>query len=104
MAQLGHGRAVVAASGTEVQLDADSGILVSDVWITPLDGNTGVVVVGGPGVTAGADDTTRTGVALPVPSTALSVAPLHLEVDDLGKVWVDAKDNGDGVSFTYREP
>lgn len=104
MSQLGHGRKAVTAAGTAEALDADSD-LVSDVWITPLSTNTGIVVIGGPGVIAGVGTTTRVGVELTPPTADVAQSPpLHLEVDDLGKVFVDAVTSGDGVSFTYREP
>lgn len=99
--KVGDGRMVVTAAGTRERLTADStfndpGGIVRAVAITALEGNTGMVVVGGPAVVAAL--ATRRGTPLAAGETIV------LETDDLADVYVDAVVSGEGVSFTFTYP
>jgi hypothetical protein len=89
--QIGDGRKTVTTAGTRVALAASTG--ATQVLITALDANTGVVVVGGSTVVASAS--TRQGTPLWARDS------IALEVDDLADVYIDSTVNGEGVSFTY---
>jgi hypothetical protein len=99
MAVLGGGRLVIPAAGTQKNLgqgtgDVTPGAVLARVSVSPLPANTTVVYVGGPNTkaTLGSEN----GIAL-VPTAA----PFAFFTDDLSDIWVDARTNGEGVSFSY---
>lgn len=85
------GRKLVASAGTREALGS---AVTKEVTIQALEPNTGHVVVGGASVVAAT--ATREGIVL----TATG-PPVTLEVDNLSKVYVDARTAAQGVSFTY---
>jgi hypothetical protein len=91
---IGDGRAVVAASGTAVQLSTTPNI-VTAVQVTALPTNTNLVWVGGPTVKAAVGQERGT------PLSELDT--FYMEVADLSRVYIDAITNGEGVTFTYTD-
>lgn len=90
---IADGRKVVAIAGTRVQLASTTPC--KRVTITAETDNTGVVVVGGPGVIASL--ATRVGIPL-------SAGDVYWEdVTDLSLIWLDATVSGDGVTFVYTD-
>lgn len=82
----------VAVAGTAVPLSATS-VPIGRVIVTAKEGNTGVVVVGASTVVALAAN--RRGTPL-TPLTSVD-----LTVNNLNKVYIDAENANDGVTFTY---
>lgn len=82
----------VTSAGTAVPLSATS-VPISRVVVTAKEQNVGTVVVGSSTVVAA--QATRRGT----PLTPLS--SMDLSVSDLNKVYIDAENNNDGVTFTY---
>lgn len=82
----------VTLAGTAVPLSAAS-VSISRVVVTAKEQNVGTVVVGSSTVVAA--QATRRGT----PLTPLS--SMDLSVSDLNKVYIDAENNNDGVTFTY---
>jgi hypothetical protein len=91
---IGDGRAVVAASGTAVQLSTSPNI-VTAVQVTALPTNTNLVWVGGPTVKAAVGQ--ERGTPLAASDT------FYMEVADLARVYIDAITNGEGVAYTYTD-
>lgn len=98
------GKETVATAGTRVRmtgLTTTSGSAITttsarSVVIQALSTNLGVIVIGGSTVVAAAGThaaPTRRGVAL---EKNESVA---FDIDDLGSIWLDATESGDGVSW-----
>jgi hypothetical protein len=89
----------VTAAGTRVALQA-AAFLVRRATIVALPTNSDTVVVGGANVVAavGSQATpTMQGVPLNNPGSDA----YDIEIDDLNKVYIDARVSGDGVSVTY---
>lgn len=80
------GQKTVTAAGTAEAL-ASSQALLSGVYIKALAGNTGAVYVGNSAVAA------ATGFVLAAGDL------VFLEIDDLATVYIDAAENGEGVSY-----
>lgn len=81
-----HGQKIVTTAGTEVALAA-SGALTAGVRVKALHDNTGMVYVGANPVTS---------------STGFELAAgeeVFLEVSSLASVYVDAAEDGEGVSY-----
>lgn len=83
------GRKTVTTAGTRVQLGASQGI--DSVAVTALEGNTGVICVGGATVVAKSEN--RTGIPLAAKQTAT------IDTDDLADIYLDSTVNGEGVSW-----
>jgi archaellum component FlaF (FlaF/FlaG flagellin family) len=90
--QMGDGRQVVATAGTRVQLSSTS-TLCKKVEITAFTGNTAAVVVGSSTVVA-AEGTERGKILFPGDSVTIYV-------DNLNKIYIDARVSGEGVSYIY---
>jgi hypothetical protein len=86
------GRKTVTAAGTAEKLVA-SATPCKRVVVSPITANTTRVAVGGTATLAG--DANMAGVIFPA-GTSPSVV---FDVDDASKLYVDAKTNGEGVSF-----
>lgn len=93
------GSKAVAAAGTPEPLVAASQPC-TDVWIHAFSTNTKPVAIGSEDTVNGSAGTGRVGVVVP----PTSAQPLHFEIDDLSKIWIDPEVNGEGVSFTYKVP
>jgi len=86
----GSDRITVTTAGTRVQLPDQP---CAEVTITGHENNTDVVVVGGVNVVAA--NATRKGQPLePLQS-------ITLRIDNLNKIYIDAKVNGEGATYTY---
>lgn len=90
-AVIGDGTKSVTSAGTAVALAATRPI--SRVDVTAKINNTGFIVVGGSTVVA--NQATRRGTPLAQGDTAT------LFVNDLAKVYIDAENSGDGVTYTF---
>ena len=88
------GSRTVAAAGTAVPLFGDSRPC-KKIWIQASNDNTGDVYVGD----AGIDNTV--GIHLETHQANKSHNILEIEIDNAQKIWVDAENNGDGVTFNY---
>lgn len=86
------GRRTVTTAGTAVRLDTTA-IKCSKVEITALINNVDVVVVGSSTVVAA--EATRRGTPL------MQGDSVTLYVNDLSKIYIDAVNSGDGVSYSY---
>lgn len=84
-------RAVVTTAGTAVPLFALS-TPCKAIQITGLEGNVGIVVFGGSTVVA--DLATRSGTPL------YQSQPATIYIDDGAKIYLDAVNDGDGISGT----
>lgn len=86
------GRKVVASAGTSLAL-LNNSTSAFRVTITALDSNAGAVFVGGSNVSAvgGAE----MGVLLE------PTGSYQLDINDISKIFIDAKNSGDGVTFNY---
>lgn len=91
---IGDGRAVVASSGTAVQLSTSPNF-VTAVTVTALPTNTNLVWVGGPTVKAAVGQ--ERGMPLDASDS------FYMEVADLSRVYVDAITNGEGVTYVYTD-
>lgn len=89
---IGHGRSTVAADATAVALTASS-IACKIIHITALATNTGQIVVGGSGVAALGG--TLTGIPLQ------QLQSIKLEIDNVNKIFINASNSSDGVSYAY---
>lgn len=89
---LGSGRKTVTTAGTRVQLTATK---TECQWVDvqALSANTTAVAVGDSAVVA-ASGTEKGDVLLPLDA-------VRIPIDDVSKVWVDARTNGEGVSYTF---
>jgi len=90
---IGDGRAIVSSAGTRVKLSTKS-VLCYKVEITAEEDNAGVVVVGAETVTA--NIATRRGVYLNAGDSYTIT-----DVNNLNKIWLDATEDGDGVTYIY---
>lgn len=88
---IGTATKTVAVAGTSEQLASAA---CKRVTIQALHGNTGIVTVGDINVVA-AEDSTQRGINLPQGFTIV------LHVTNTNLVYVDALNNGDGVSYIY---
>ena len=88
---IGDGRKVVAVAGTAEAIAASTAVKSVTIQAELL--NAGVISVGT--TTVDADEPTRTGIALESGDT------ITIDVDDLSKVWIDAENSGEGVTFIY---
>jgi hypothetical protein len=86
----GSGSATVVTPGTAVQLPDQP---CSEVLISAIDTNAAPVSVGGSNVKASA---TKKGVQL----TPLGM-PHPIKIDNLNKIFVDAQQAGDGITYSY---
>ena len=86
------GRQVVAEAGTRVQLSATS-IKIKKVEVTALTTNLNAVAVGSSTVVA-AEGTERGKILYAQDS-------ITIFSDNLNKVYIDSRANGEGVSFVY---
>ena len=93
------GRKTVTTAGTPVQLVPPDTGWSTDIWISALAANTKPITWGGEDTVDG-PVVNRAGAVVP----ASGEPPLHLEIDDPSKIWIDAEVNGEGVSFTYKQP
>lgn len=82
-----QGQATVATAGTRVQLVVASTPLRGGCYIIPYPTNTGVIYVGGSGVTSSNGVRVGAGMILPFP------------IDDANKIYLDASVSGEGASF-----
>jgi len=89
MSGIACGRKTVTTAGTRVQLGSSRS--VDSVAVTALEGNTGVICIGGSEVIAASG--TRTGIPLAAKQTA------SIDTDDLSDLYIDATVNGEGVSW-----
>ena len=95
MARLQGGRKVVATAGTPVPLGTTS-LSVLTVKVQALATNTDEVAVGGSDVDAA--EGAENGIVLDADQIVeFGVA----EVDEIGDIYVDARVDGEGVSFVY---
>ena len=92
---IGDGIKTVTTAATRVALSTTT-TPITEVTITALSTNTGIIVVGGSTVVAAA--ATRRGTPLAAGDS------VGLEVNSLASVWLDATVSGEGVSFTYLAP
>lgn len=88
---VGHGRKVVAATGTPEQLGSAR---CRSVAVTGLSTNTGLIVIGGDNSVRAAAGT-RNGTPIAAGETA------SYDVSDIGALWIDAVTSGEGVSYSY---
>lgn len=86
---IAHGSKAVTTAGTPVPLAAST--TCKRITIQANTDNTGIIVVGGSGVSAASG----TGVAL------YAGDAYELEIDNLADVYLDSSVNGEGVRFTY---
>lgn len=93
------GSKAVATAGTPVCLVSAS-TPCTDVWIHAFSTNTKPVAIGSEATVDGSAGASRIGAVAP----PTSAQPLHFEIDDLKKIWIDSEVNGEGVSFTYKVP
>ena len=91
--KIGSGRQTVSNSGTRVQLSTEN-IPAQRVIVTAEIDNTDTVVIGGANVVA-SPDTAIVGTPL-APGDSFTVM-----VNNVNKVYVDAQNNGEGVTYTY---
>ncbi len=89
---INSGRAAVTTAGTPVQLSS-SPIMSTKLYITSPASNGGYIYVGG--ATVSAVGGSEQGVLL-TPTGSVT-----LDISDLSKVWIDATEDGEGVSYTY---
>jgi len=89
---IGDNRQTVTTAGTRVQLSAAS-VPCKKVVISALQGNSGVIVVGG--ITVVASAATRRGIPLNPLDT------ITVEVSNLNLIYLDSSVNGEGVSYLY---
>lgn len=89
---LGDGRKTVTTAGTAVQLTATS---TPCLWVLVqgLSANTTAVAAGTSTVIAASG--TERGTVL------MALDSVRILVDDVSKVYVDARTNGEGVSYMY---
>jgi hypothetical protein len=87
------GRKTVTTAGTRVQIVTASTVCRS-VTVTALEGNTGVICVGGSTIVASLG--TRTGIPLNPGDSVV------IEIDNLNKIWLDSAVSGEGVSYYYK--
>ena len=87
-----HGHTAVAAAGTAVGIAASTA-LVSGINIKALSANTGLIFVGNSTVENASGAVAVRGYELNAKES------VFLEVDDIGKVFVDAAVSGEGVSW-----
>jgi hypothetical protein len=80
------GHPVVTTAGTAVPVSVPQQI-ESGIHIKANTGNGGDIFVGGPGVNSGNGFILAAGEAM------------FIEIDGLSKIYIDAAQNGDGVSF-----
>ena len=89
----------VTTAGTAEQLIATS-TECQYVVISALPTNTGTIYVGGSSVLA----STMTGIPLTVPEDGNSIkvpTQIIVPIDNVSKIYIDATNEGEGVSFTY---
>lgn len=86
------GRKVVTTAGTPVQVAA-LGTKCRKVTITAETDNTGYIVVG--------DSTVIAALATRLGSPLAAGQSITLNLDDLGKVWIDSTVSTDGVTYVY---
>jgi hypothetical protein len=89
---LGDGRQTVTSAGTATKLITAS-TPCTQVLVTALRGNTGVIEVGSSTVVA-ADGSQRG-----TPLNALD--SIRVDIDDVSKVYIDSTISGEGVAFFY---
>ena len=87
-----NGRQTVSSAGTAVALASTNAC--KWVTVTAIETNTSFVNVG-PSTTIAAAGATQRGIPL------RALDSVTLLVDDIAKVFVDARVNGEGVLFTY---
>lgn len=88
---VGDGSKTVTTPGTAVTLAAAQPC--SEVVVTAKTNNVGIVVVGGSSVVAA--EGSRRGTPLGAGDA------MSLEIDDLSKVYIDATNAGEGVTYTF---
>lgn len=91
---IGDGSKSVTTAGTAEPLVGAS-VPCKKVWIQADGNNTGDIFIGGSTV-----DNTR-GIHLEIHQANKAHNILEIEIDDLQKIFVDAENNGEGVTFTY---
>jgi hypothetical protein len=91
--KLQDSKATVTTAGQRVQLNPVS-TPCGKLTVTALEGNAGEIVYGGATVVA-ALGATRSGTPL------VQGQSVDIPIDDLSKVWLDAVNSGDGVSYTW---
>jgi len=84
---LGNGVQTVSTAGTRVQLSSSTAI--KTVTIRSYASNTGLIYVGDSSVTS------ANGFQLSPQET------VSLDIANLSSIWLDAQNNGDGVSYIY---
>ncbi len=84
---IGNGSKVVETAGTAVPLAASTAC--RKVIITAKQANAGVIWVGGVDI--------ESGVGKPL----VPLQDIEILVDDLAKIYIDASQNGDGVTYIY---
>ena len=91
MRHLRSGRTIVGTAGSPVQLREES-VPVLSIHVFPLEGNDGVVAIGGPETRETTDEET----GLPLHSKDMEFS----EIDtDLSLIWIDAAIAGEGVRW-----
>lgn len=102
---IGSGQAKVVTPGTPFALKTKPTTTTSQdstachrIMITALPSNVGVVMVGGSDVLATSGS--EKGIAL-ANMTKEQNFPIEIKIEDLSKVFIDAVNAGDGVSFAY---
>lgn len=89
----GEGSKNVAATGTPEQLSAVKKLMGKAV-ITARPANTGPIAVG-------FSNAVRAGAGVEVGALVNPGESIEIEAPDLSQIWIDAKVNGEGVSFMY---
>lgn len=89
---IGSGRTVVSVAGTAVKIQNTSQVC-REITITALDSNTDAIFVGGSDVLATAGS--EKGLLL-TPTGSVTI-----DIDDVSKIYVDARESGDAVTYTY---
>lgn len=93
---LGDGRKSIALAGTRERLAEPPTDEISSVVVTALVDNAGTIVVGSSTVVAALS--TRRGIPLLAGDSAT------IQITNLHAVYLDATDNGDGVSYYTESP
>lgn len=88
--QFVFGTKVVAAAGTQVQLDATTTRMLRSLTIIAHSSNVGRIFYGGSDV----DSSTQKGLQGGESFTLTGVGPF-----EIGDIWIDAATNADGVDF-----